>query len=244
MISIFIPIRSGSKRIKNKNFKALPHLKFGLTQLKLIQIKKLRHIIRKKGNFNFKKFEIIVSSNCKKVKRFVKQYNWIKLHERNSKLSTDDSVDELIKEVPKICSGKYILWTHVTSPLFDQKDYYSFLKDFFRLRRSKKILSAFSADKIQKFLFSKKKKKWISHNIKNRKWPRTQDLNILYYANSAAFMASKNVYLKFNNRLCNSPFPITTKLNQESGFDVDNIEDFNKLKEKILYDKKFKFLQR
>ena len=115
MISIFIPIRSGSKRIKNKNFKALPHLKFGLTQLKLIQIKKLRHIIRKKGNFNFKKFEIIVSSNCKKVKRFVKQYNWIKLHERNSKLSTDDSVDELIKEVPKICSGKYILWTHVTS---------------------------------------------------------------------------------------------------------------------------------
>ena len=57
-------------------------------------------------------------------------------------------------------------------------------------------------------------------------------------------MASRNVYLKYDNRLCNSPHPITTDLNHESGFDIDNIEDFNKLKEKILYDKKFKFLQR
>ena len=244
MISIFIPIRSGSKRIKNKNFRNLPNLKFGLTELKLIQLEKLRNIIKKKKNFDFKKLEIIVSTNCKKIKSFVKRYSWIKLHERNAKLSTDDSVDELIKEVPKICSEKYILWTHVTSPLFDQYDYFNFIKYFFRLRKSKKILSAFSADKIQKFLFSKIKKKWISHNIKNRKWPRTQDLNELYYANSAVFMASRNVYLKYDNRLCNSPHPITTDLNHESGFDIDNIEDFNKLKEKILYDKKFKFLQR
>jgi len=243
MISIFIPIRRGSKRIKNKNFRSLPYLKFGLTQLKLIQLEKFRNIIIKKGNFDLQKFEIVVSTNCSKVKRFIKQYNWIKLHERNSKLSSDDSVDELIKEVPKICLGKYILWTHVTSPLFDQYHYYNFLKNFFRLRKSKKILSAFSADKIQKFLFSKKRK-WISHNIKKRKWPRTQDLNELYTVNSAAFIASRNVYLKFNDRLCNSPFPITFNPTQKSGFDIDNLDDFNTLKEKILYDKKFKFLQR
>ena len=35
-ITIFVPIRKGSKRIKNKNIKPLPGLKFGITELKLI----------------------------------------------------------------------------------------------------------------------------------------------------------------------------------------------------------------
>tara|TARA_B110000014_G_C20082822_1_gene566035 strand:- start:425 stop:1159 length:735 start_codon:yes stop_codon:yes gene_type:complete len=243
MISIFIPIRKGSKRIKNKNLKSLPYLKFGLTELKLIHLKKFRNLIRKSNYFNLKKFEIIVSTNCDKVKFFLKPYNWIKLHNRNSKLSSDDSIDELIREVPKICSGKFILWTHVTSPLFDEYNYYNFLKRFFQVRKSKKVLSAFSADKVQKFLYSKRKK-WISHNTSKRKWPRTQDLNELYSVNSGAFIASRSVYLKLNDRLCNAPFPIVSDSSQQSGFDIDNLEDFNTLKEKILYEKKFKFLQR
>ena len=40
-ISIFIPIRKNSKRIKNKNIKPLPGLKFGLTELKIKQLNEL-----------------------------------------------------------------------------------------------------------------------------------------------------------------------------------------------------------
>ena len=38
-LSIFIPIRKNSKRIKNKNIKPLPGLKLGLTELKLNNLK-------------------------------------------------------------------------------------------------------------------------------------------------------------------------------------------------------------
>ena len=42
MISFFIPIRKGSKRIINKNLKKLPKYNHGLTELKIIQLKNLR----------------------------------------------------------------------------------------------------------------------------------------------------------------------------------------------------------
>jgi len=47
MISIFIPIRKGSKRIINKNIKSLPKFRFGLTELKLKQLEKLKKILKK-----------------------------------------------------------------------------------------------------------------------------------------------------------------------------------------------------
>ena len=47
MISFFIPIRKGSKRIKNKNFKPLPGYRFGLTEIKIKQIIKFKNLIKK-----------------------------------------------------------------------------------------------------------------------------------------------------------------------------------------------------
>mgnify|MGYP001331902613 FL=1 len=43
MISFFIPIRAGSKRIKNKNLKKLPGFNYGLTEIKIRQIKKFKN---------------------------------------------------------------------------------------------------------------------------------------------------------------------------------------------------------
>ena len=67
--------------------------------------------------------------------------------------------------MPNICKGDLILWTHVTSPLFDQKDYFDFIKKFLLAYKKKKIKSAFSADKIQKFIY-REDKKWISHDYR------------------------------------------------------------------------------
>ncbi len=221
MISFFIPIRKGSKRIINKNLKKLPRNKHGLTELKITQLKKLRKKLSSKIK---QQVEFIVSTNCNNVIKFLNKYPWIKIHKRSEILSTDNSLDKLIQIVPKICKGNYILWTHVTSPLFDEKEYSSFLKKF--LENKKKHNSAFSADTIQKFVFSDKK--WISHDVRKRKWPRTQDLKPLYVANSAAFIASREVYINRNDRICSNPLPIVT--NKKKALDIDNLEDFKKLK--------------
>ena len=151
----------------------------------------------------------------------------MKIHNRSKNLATDDSLDLLIKEVTKICIGKYILWTHVTSPFFNESDYLDFLIKFFK-NKDKKNKSAFSADIINKFIFSKKIG-WVSHDTKRKKWPRTQDLNNLYVANSAAFIAEREVYKKNKDRLCKNTFPILTR--DISGFDLDNKKDFKYLRQ-------------
>jgi len=221
MISLFIPIRKGSKRIRDKNFRKLPGFKFGLTEIKIKQIEKFRNLVKKKKIKQ--SFEYVVSTNCTKTIDFLKKYEWIKIHERPKKLAMDDSLDDLIKIVPKVCSGDFILWTHVTSPLFDHREYLKFIMIFLK---KKKFRSGFSADLIKKFVFSPTKK-WISHNNSQKKWPRTQDLKPLYVANSAVFFAKKNVYVKNNNRVCNNPLPIISDTNKS--FDIDDMDDFKKI---------------
>ena len=181
--------RTVLKRIKDKNTRSLPSFSFGLTEIKIKQIQKFKNLVKK---FKIKQdFEYIVSTNCIKTIKFLKNYKWIKVHNRSKKLSMDDSLDDLIKILPGICNGNFILWTHVTSPFFDQYEYINFIKNFLR----GKFNSAFSADLIQKFIYNHKKK-WISHKSNKKKWPRTQDLDPMYVANSGAFIAKRKIYLK------------------------------------------------
>jgi len=228
MISIFIPIRKGSKRIINKNIKSLPKFRFGLTELKLKQLEKLKKILKKEIS---QPVEFIVSTDSEKIIKYLKRYKWIDVKKRSKSLATDNSLDKLIKHVPEVCKGKFILWKHVTSPLFQHSDYIEFIKIFLKKHKTNKIKSAFSANKIQKFLFRKRDKQWLSHNRTKKKWPRTQDLADCYEVNSAAFISTREVYLKQKDRLCDNPLPIISKNN--SGFDIDYIKDFNYLKDKL-----------
>ena len=69
---------------------------------------------------------------------------------------------------------------------------------------------------------------WVSHNRKNKKWPRTQDLKNLYAVNSDAFISSKETYIKSGDRLDSKPMPIITRKGSE--FDIDFIEDMKYFK--------------
>ena len=229
MISFFLPIRKGSKRLKRKNIKSLPGYKLGLTEIKIHQLNKFRKIILKNklGPYSLKSFEFVVSTDCEIIKRFVKKFQWIKLHNRTKILSSDNSLDKLILKVPEICNGDFILWTHVTNPLYDHNCYYKFLKSFFMNKNNK---SAFSADLIRKFIFSPEKK-WITHKNNKLKWPRTQDLDPLYVANSCAFIAKREIYLKNKNRLCKNPLPIISDYG--SGLDIDDPGDFDNFKKSL-----------
>lgn len=225
-LSFFIPIRKGSKRVKNKNLRPLPGFRKGLTEIKINHLNKFRKLIKNKF-FKEKEIEYIVSTNCEKTINYLKLFPWIKIHIRKDFEATDDSLDKLISIIPNICQGKFILWTHVTSPFFDGSNYFNFIKVFLK---KKNINSAFSSDVVQKFLYSKKKG-WISHDFKRKKWPRTQDLEKLYIANSAAFIAKKKIYKINKDRLCKNPFPIIS--GPGSGVDIDDYVDFKNLRLKL-----------
>ena len=224
MISFFIPTRTGSKRIKDKNTKKIKKYKLGLTEIKIIQLKKLKSFLKEKKIDH----EFIFSTNCKKTKNFLTKYKWIKTHSRSKELSRDDCLEKLIKNVPKICSGDYILWTHVTSPCFDESCYIKFIDYFFQKRE--KYDSAFSANIAGTFLMNNKNQ-WISHNIKRKKWPRTQDLKNIYILNNAAFIAKRSVYVFKKDRLGDKILPIISK--KFTGLDIDELDDFNFFKKII-----------
>lgn len=225
MISFFIPIRKNSKRIKNKNIKKIGRNKFGLTEIKLKQILKFIKLRSIDKVLKKEKFEFVISSDDQRVLNYVRKFDEIKVHKRSSKLSTDHSLDKLIKLVPKICNGNYILWTHVTSPFFNEMSYVKFIKKF--LNKKRQFKSAFTANHIKTFIYNYDKKKWISHNYLKKKWPRTQDLDKIYAVNSAAFIAERNVYNKYQDRIDKRPLPI--HISSRESFDVDDIDDFNKL---------------
>jgi len=215
MISIFLPIKHTSRRAPRKNYKKIKHYKLGLTEIKLLQLQILKKKLR---SINIK-CEIIISTDSKIIKKFIKEKKEFILHNRPKNLAQDDCLDELIKEVPKITREKYILWTHVTSPNFNEVDYLDFIKTFLK---QKKFKSAFSANVISTFVMNEKKL-WISHDRKKKKWPRTQDLKKFYSVNSAAFISERKNYIKMNDRIDDKPLPIKTKYG--SDFDIDNVDD-------------------
>ena len=218
MISFFIPIRKNSKRIKDKSTRKIGKYNLGLTEIKIQHLKKLKNIAQPYKPLP--KIEFIISTDSDKIKKYLKKFPWIKLHNRSKQLATDDCLDDLIKEVPKICSGSYILWTHVTSPSFNEQCYKNFILHF--LKNSKKHDSAFSADLIGTYILNSKYK-WVSHDRKKNKWPRTQDLEKHFSVNSAAFIAKRKIYFNNKDRLGKKPLPILSE--SKTGFDIDEMED-------------------
>ena len=172
MISIFLPIKKKSKRLKNKNFISIAKYELGLTEIKLNQLLKLSKMLIKKKIQS----EIVISTDSQYLIDKYNNFKNIKVYKRPKNLTLDDCLDDLIMEVPKLCFGNYILWTHVTSPVFNSSDYINFIDKFFE---QKKFKSAFSATSPSTF-FMNSSFKWISHDNKKKKWPRTQDLQKYY----------------------------------------------------------------
>ena len=218
LINVFLPCRSSSIRVKNKNIKKFSNKKFGLFQLKIEQL-----IITKGIN------NIIVSTNDIKILNYFKRkkYNKVIIDKRPEHLcKSSTSTDQLIKYVPKIIKSGHVLWTHVTSPFFNNKDYSEAIKLY--KKNVKKYDSLMGVTKIQDFIYNKNKP--INFNKKKEKWPRTQTLKKLFVVNNSIFLTSTKNYSKYGDRVGKKIYLMD--IGKIKSLDVDWPEDF-KLAEKI-----------
>ena len=218
-INVFLPCRSGSQRVKNKNIKKFHNYKFGLFELKIHQLLKTKYIKK-----------IIVSTDDKNIINFLEKFNHrkIKLDIRPKHLATNKTkTDSLISYVPKLFDkNDHILWTHVTSPFFDSKDYIKAI-NLYKKNLGKKD-SLMGVSPVQDFIYDEYKP--INFNKIKEKWPRTQTLKKLYVVNNAIFISSRKNYLKYNDRIGTKPFLMN--IEKIKSFDIDWPEDF-KIAEKI-----------
>ncbi|TDW48583.1 N-acylneuraminate cytidylyltransferase [Flavobacterium sp. 270] len=216
-ISVFLPTRKGSERVLNKNTRKFCDVNNGLLEIKLDQLLKTELV-----------HEIVLSSNddasLEYGTKLASRENRLKVIERPDELaSSSTNLIDLVKYVPSICNMSHILWTHVTSPFVMSEDYDNAIKTYFQ-SLDEDYDSLMSVKTIQNFLWSKEKNDLINR-LTDIKWPRTQDLMPLYEIDSAFFIASKNVYLKNEDRIGLKPF-----LMEQSGyksFDVDWEHDFD-----------------
>ena len=212
IIDIFLPCRSSSMRIKNKNIKKFSNKKFGLFEIKISQL------ILVKGVRN-----IVVSTNDKKIINFLKKKNIKKIiidKRPNNLCVSSTSTDQVIKYVPKVIKSDHILWTHVTSPFFDNKEYERAIRVY--KKKIKKYDSLMGVTKIQDFIYNEKKP--INFNKKKEKWPQTQSLKKLFLVNNTIFLSSKKNYVKYNDRIGLKPYLMD--VNKIKSFDIDWPEDF------------------
>lgn len=219
-INVFLPCRSGSQRVKNKNIRKFHKYKFGLIELKINQLLKVKEID-----------QITMSTDDKKIIKFLQKLNKkkIKIDIRPKKLaSSKTKTDDLIIHASKLFNkNDHILWTHVTSPFFDEKNYRDAIIKY--KKNLKKYDTLVGSNAIQDFIFNQNKP--VNYNFKKTYWPNTQTLNKLYKINNTIFLTSAKNYLKKKNRIGSKLF--FYNVDKINSIDIDNLDDF-KLAERII----------
>lgn len=214
-VSVFLPTRKGSERVKNKNTRPFAGIGGGLLHIKLQQLLSLDEVD-----------EIVLSTNDPASIDVARQFNVnkLKIVERPAHLALSSTdLKDLINYVPSICNHGHILWTHVTSPLTGANEYRKAISEYFNALRNESYDSLMSGKWFQNFLWSPEKNE-IVNKKNNLKWPRTQDLAKWFEVDSAIFLASKGIYIAEEDRVGNQPF----LFNQDgmASFDVDWEDDF------------------
>lgn len=223
-ISVFLPTRKGSERVKNKNTRKFSDFEGGLLELKLRQLAKLDVD------------EVILSTNDEEsvavARNLEKDFPKLKIDIRPDHLaSSSTSLSDLIAYVPEITRSEYILWTHVTSPMVSSEVYEDCIESFYESLKNG-FDSLMSVTVFQNFLWKKDLNDIINRRGTER-WPKTQDLEVLYEINSAVFITPKETYKLKRDRVGARPYLF--EMNKLTSIDVDWEEDF-KIAEAV-YDK-------
>lgn len=215
MITAFLPCRSGSQRVPKKNTKKFAGVNGGLTSIKLKQLLKTEKID-----------VIVLSTDDIEVMEIAQKLSQdIIIDERPKDLAlSTTSTDELIKYVPKIIKEGHVLWTHTTSPFLTPEVYNSAINTYKEnLLKLKEFDSLMTVHKIQGFLWNASGS--FNYDRKKEKWPRTQTIEEIFEVDSGIFLNPIENYIKFDDRIGETPYLMKTK-GYES-FDIDWPDDFD-----------------
>lgn len=215
-ISVYIPTRKGSERVKNKNTRTFAGIEGGILRLKLEQVLKVEGVD-----------EIILSTNDPVSIEVAKGMNSDKIRvvERPENLCLSSTlIEDLINYIPTVIDNEHIFWINVTSPFVDTEDYQKALDIYWKEIVNGEYDTLMSVTKLQQFLWDKDRKDFLNHNRAEEKWPRTQDLKPVYEINHAIYMGSAKDYLKFSDRIGDNPYLF--ELDKAKSVDIDWEDDF------------------
>jgi len=210
-ISIIIPVREGSSRVKNKVL--LPfHEDLNLLEWKIDQLKKVQQSNR-----------IIISSNSENLKKIA--YNMgVEYHDRGDYLSVGHhaSFSEVITGIVKDIQTDHFAWITVVVPLMSPEEYTEAFQLYLsEVMKSKKFDSLFSANLVKEYLWSNNKP--LNYEA-SKNHTISQNLPEIYRVTNGLYMRDKVSTLAQGYFLGENPkYHIVSKM---AGIDIDEWEDY------------------
>lgn len=216
-VTAFLPCRAGSERVIKKNTRLFGEVDGGLTAIKIRQLAKCPLIS-----------EIIVSTDdtdvmsiCQSVKNNIETP--IRIVERPKELAlSSTSTDDLIRYVPSLVEEGIILWTHVTSPFIETKNYQEGINLYRQAIQSGTHDSLMSVTPIQTFIWNNTSP--VNYNRDIEKWPRTQTLPQWYEVNSGMFIIDSTLMNTIEDRIGYNP--LLLPMDNLDAFDIDTEQHF------------------
>lgn len=210
-ISIVIPVREGSSRVKEKIF--LPfHDELNLLEWKVDQLKRVQQHDR-----------IFLSSNSERVKSVAHSMG-VEFLPRNDYLSTghDASFSEVITGVVKDIPTRHFAWVTVVVPLMKPSEYKKAFEYYLsEVVESKANDSLVSVNLLKEYF-------WNDEGPLNYRADKyhtiSQELPNLYRVTNGLYMRDKESTLKEGYFL--GPKPYMHKVGKISGIDIDEYEDY------------------
>ena len=214
MITAFLPCRKGSQRIPDKNTKSFAGIDGGLLKIKLLQLLKCDDIDK-----------IIVSSNDIRVLDIAGDMNHSKItldHRPDSLGSSSTTTDVLISYCSQLIKEGDILWTHVTSPFINEKDYEQLIQKYYGALANG-FDSLMTVLKLQGFIWDENGP--LSYDRKHLKWPMTQNIQPLFEIDSGVFISSAENYKAHSDRIGRNPLLVEQE--KLKSIDIDWPQDFH-----------------
>lgn len=197
-----IPVRQGSQRVKNKNFKSFCGK--SLLEHKIDMIKKLP--VEK----------IIVNTDSKFAIEIAKK-NKIEYLEREEYFASSECTNSEYHEyLANVTNSENILIAQVTAPLINYETYIEAIDLFY----NNKCDSLMSVKEVKEFLWFENKP--VNYELKTA--PNSQNLPEFFTPTFGIVIVKKESMLEDKNFICGNPF--FYKISQEESIDIDTEVDF------------------
>lgn len=200
----YIPIKLNNERTPGKNIKKMFNGK------SIVQI--LQETLVRPNNLD----EIYVFCSDERIKEYL--IDGVKFLKRPEFLDTKQATpNDIIDEFMKLVDADVYMVSHATSPFVSVEHF----EECINAVKSGEFDSSFTAQKLQKLLW---KSNGTPLNFDPENVPRTQDLEPYYDEVSAAYVFTKEMYMKHKRRIGLKPH--ITVVSELESIDIDYPEDF------------------
>lgn len=203
-IVAIIPVRKGSQRVPNKNFK--PFANKSLLQIKIESLLQVPEIN-----------EIIINTDSDEAIEMAKKYK-IKWHRRDKYYASSKcNNSDYWKHLAETTNGDYLILAQVTAPLIKSETISKIIK---RFMENEKYDSIMTVNLLKQFLWLNGKP--LNYDINNV--PKSQDLPDIIFPTFSLSIISRDIQIQNSNVIGEKPdFYI---LNDIESVDIDYPIDF------------------